>query len=319
MCFALVVAQLRGGAEALGVRVAATSDAAALQRRAGQGDVLLLLGKASGGGFGAGCEGAAGRVLLEAVRSKRLVAVFYETECYLEPQPRASYLLAGKQPFAEVWTYSHETLRLLAAPPSPRSPAPPSDDVLRGSGVAPGTRTVLLPPGYSRGVDFRSSPDLGPPDYGRAVATVAAGPERRLGALWAALGANASVLVNVREAWDDAGWATLVANHHVAVDVHKPEGFMDANFFRLSPLLSSGLRVVSARSNADDEASLRGLVDFGATDVMAVKVLAFLEEARNSTARRAAQERTAAAYAERFNVTRMLGAELQRLGFVVYG
>jgi len=307
--------QLRGAAEALGVPFAGTSDAAELGNLAAAGDVVLLLGKADGGGFGSGCEGRVGRDLLAAVRRKALVAVFYETECYLEPQPRAEYLLHGEQPFAEVWTYSHETLRLLAPVAAP--PLGAGDErKKRGRGVAPGTRTVLLAPGYSLGVDFRGHPGLGPLDYSRAVGTVAARPDLRLAALWGAL-PNASALVNVREAWDDDSWARLVANHHVAVDVHKPEGFMDANFFRLSPLLSTGMRVVSARCNAQDEASLSGLVEFGATGAMVEKVLLFLDEAKNETARAAAQQRIAAEYARRFNVTRELGAELKRLGFAV--
>ena len=302
--------QIISDAVRLGVPVRHTTKTSEIKRDARRRDVLLLLGKAQGGGYGAGCEGSRGKDLLDAVLTHKLTPVFYETEGYVVPQARHNYVLGTHPralPFAEVWTYSHEIIRLL-------DPDPEGEH-----GIDPSTRAIFLPPGYSKNVDYRQHPARGKTNASSAVTTVMGGWEERLSSLTAHLPPGA--LVNVRTAWDDALWANLVASHHVAVDVHKrvadsPNGMvMDSNFFRLSPLLSSGQRVVSERCNKDDERALSGFVEFGTTDVMAEKVLQLLEEAQNETTRKVISDHISEEYQERFNFTRMLATELSRLGF----
>ena len=55
--------------------------AADLRRRGQPGDLLMVLGKASGGGYGAGCDGPTGDRILRAVREQGLYPVFYEVRC----------------------------------------------------------------------------------------------------------------------------------------------------------------------------------------------------------------------------------------------
>ena len=50
------------------------------------------------------------------------------------------------------------------------------------------------------------------------------------------------------------------------MNLHRSPKLVAAEFFRLAPLLSSGLRVVSERCDQDDEAALRGLVTFADGD-----------------------------------------------------
>ena len=73
--------QVGGAAAALGVPVRNTTRAADLRRRGQPGDLLMVLGKASGGGYGAGCDGPTGDRILRAVRERGLYPVFYEVRC----------------------------------------------------------------------------------------------------------------------------------------------------------------------------------------------------------------------------------------------
>jgi hypothetical protein len=70
-------------------------------------------------------------------------------------------------------------------------------------GADPSTRVVFLPPGYSRGVDYRGSPHRGATVPGSAVATLMGDWRHRLEPLVARLPRPEEQLVNVRDAWDD--------------------------------------------------------------------------------------------------------------------
>ena len=295
-------ASLMQAAHALGVAVKTTGNIEKAYSLA-ENDVLLLLGKMSGVGSGAGAHTRVRNI----VQKTKCTSIFYETEPYDSPAVRTNLMLGdGKKwaPFHEVWTYSYEVIKWI------------SSNKAHETGVDPQTRVVFLPPGYSPVIDYRKSPARGATVPGSAVTTLMDDWQNRLGDLLTNLPPNA--LMNVRNAWNDDAYAHLVASHHVAIDVHKKihsGTFMDSNLFRMGPMLASGMRVVSEHCIQEDEDALAGLVDFVERAEMPAKILTYLEEAKNETTRLSVSEAISSAFAERFNMTKMLGAELKRLGF----
>lgn len=72
-------------------------------RKLSEGDVLFLMGKVAGVGNGAG----AGGNVRDIVMKTRCTCIFYETEPYDRPPPRANFLMGDRRkffPFHEVWT-----------------------------------------------------------------------------------------------------------------------------------------------------------------------------------------------------------------------
>ena len=186
-----------------------------------------------------------------------------------------------------------------------------------GAGVDASTRLVFMPPSHHASIDYRSNPNRGSDVQNpTAVTTLMDDWERRLGDIAQKLHGK---ITNVRGAWNDNAYAKLVTSHHVAIDVHKKTAsgtYNDSNLFRMSPMLASGMRVVSEHCIQADEDALAGLVDFAHRSEMPAKVLAYLEEAKNESARQSASDAIAAAFASRFNMTKMLGVEFKRLGLL---
>ena len=84
----------------------------------------------------------------------------------------------------------------------------------------------------------------------------------------------------MRKAFDDSSFAEKITSAHILVNAHKT-GKRALEFFRLAPVLSSGMRVVSDRSNLQDEKMLEGLVTFRSKKDMSTVIDSFMEEVRN--------------------------------------
>ena len=308
---------LSGALSALDVPMNFTCNVKHLVNEAREQDFILVMGPVRGVGWGSSDKkiAAVGEELARVVRQRNISCVAYETECHCDASasrhPTYAYTIdrAGTAPFKEIWTYSYEVIRHIK-----------SHHQMGNVSLPP---TVFLPPGHSASLDYREHPQNNAANIKTAVTTLMADADRRMqdAGVWPLY--KGKMLANVRTAWNDDSYARLVASHYVGVCIHKRIGekrrqLWDSDLVRMGPFLASGMRVVSERCNADDEKALAGLVTFAdrsGNNSMVARVTDFLSEARNKTARLLASNHIATEFAERFNMTAMLGAELRRIGF----
>ena len=169
---------------------------------------------------------------------------------------------------------------------------------------------AYVPPGYSAACDYRT--------HARRRARTACAPVSVLAIDAATRVRELAVpeLHRITSAWSHADWAEKVASHYAAVNVHKKSAAVALEAleaFRLAPLLSSGVRVVSERADAEDMREYEGLVEF-ADDAPRVgaraRELARECESTDAAAQRDVADRIAREFQHRFNTTERLRVAL---------
>jgi len=168
---------------------------------------------------------------------------------------------------------------------------------------------MFVPPGYSPVVDYRIHPSRRPANPSEVVSLVSDRAGERLGNIPASL----QYFRNENNVWSHDQFAARVASHHVAINVHKEDARDNLELFRLAPMLSSGMRVVSEPCSPPDEHLMQGLVVFVDREHFPAALAPFLEEARNQTARRAAESDVSEIFRQRFDLTRRLQVALGQL------
>jgi hypothetical protein len=248
----------------------------------------------------------------DVLRSLDFRVIFYEPE----PLGRRGDLQARYARFApaEIWTYSELNV-----------------DMLR---KRTNYKVRYLPPGYSTVYDYRERSEHPAEDNSHAITLVGVDFQRRLRVLTAC-----NVPIKNKNAWSHQDFANNVVSHHVLINTHKlsraqsklmeliPEsltrlGVFKAllsqrmatpaalEMFRLAPLLSSGMRVVSERASDKDEQALAGLIDFAECHKMSALVDRYLAEAKSPEARKSASDRIVSEFKRRFDLTAMIRAAL---------
>ena len=114
----------------------------------------------------------------------------------------------------------------------------------------------------------------------------------------------------ISDAWSDADWAATAGSHHSAVNLHRTASVRSLEAFRLSPLLASGLLVVSEHSDPEDERAFEGLVHFAPRHEVAGRLRALgrpvcptMDGAADEAAQRAFAARVSDDFRRRFNLT----------------
>ena len=119
-------------------------------------------------------------------------------------------------------------------------------------------------------------------------------------------------LRNVVDAWNHEDFALKIASNRIAINVHKINRTC-LEMFRLAPMLSSGLRVVSEHSDVDDERALKGLVIFAEKKEMP-SIVAKLAKADLRKKESRARLEVIRRFRKRFNLTDLLRRELVEIG-----
>ena len=199
-----------------------------------------------------------------------------------------------------VWTFSHRNRR----------------ELLEHGLDELGLRAVTwLPPGYSEVYDYRRHPQRSELTRCSPVAIfTGALQERRLHDL------GLPEVIPTSGASSHHEWAATAGSHHAAVNVHNEASMLSLEVFRLAPLLSSGLLVVSEHADAEDEEAFKGLVHFASS----AELIEHLRALRSpicgtpgSVADEAAQTlfaaRVSGEFQRRFNLTENLRQALAEL------
>mmetsp|Transcript_6674 Transcript_6674/g.15295 ORF Transcript_6674/g.15295 Transcript_6674/m.15295 type:complete len:326 (-) Transcript_6674:121-1098(-) len=268
---------LKQSLKALAVRAVLASEPKDLES-AHENDVCIVLANTHH-------ESADWAVIKPILLKKKMKTILYETE----PANPAIRRLLSWNPCA-VWSYSWANV--LSA----------------RRAIGKQTQVSYIPPGYSQAVDYRRSSARGATRTDEVVAIVSDGARDRLGGLFKAIPG----LKNHNRVWSHREYAKQIASRHVAVNVHKAFDAARSNLelFRLAPMLSSGMRVISENSSFQDEESLEGLVTFARREDFPKWTEKYLEEARNEEVRRAVADRISLGFSQRFNLTRYLEIEL---------
>ena len=148
-------------------------------------------------------------------------------------------------PSPTVWVYSHRARREL------------TDLGLDRLGLR---AVTYLPPGYSAAYDYRRHPQRS--EHTRCSPVGIYSAVTLKGRLGDESGDALPEAVLISDAWSDADWAATAGSHHSAVNLHRTASVRSLEAFRLSPLLASGLLVVSEHSDPEDERAFEGLVHF---------------------------------------------------------
>lgn len=104
--------------------------------------------------------------------------------------------------------------------------------------------------------------------------------------------------VTLVKAWTHEAWSSVVADHCICVNVHKINHCC-AEMFRIAPLLSSGIVVVSERCAAVDEHPLIDMVEFVDAPHLEKRVLEL--KSQNVKTLRARGERARQLFRHKFN------------------
>tara|TARA_Y100000816_G_C26092860_1_gene577829 strand:- start:1197 stop:2024 length:828 start_codon:yes stop_codon:yes gene_type:complete len=152
--------------------------------------------------------------------------IVYETDPLTENHDIKNMYKFLNRPF-EIWTYTHKNVMLIKK-------------------NIPNVVCHYFPLGYSKVYDYSTT------NYSfDIISLVACGRKRH----------EKLCTKNVDDAWTHEAWKNRVCNNQIIINVHKPE--RDAlEMFRLSPLLSSGVTVISRESFHQDEEEMKHLVTF---------------------------------------------------------
>jgi hypothetical protein len=213
-------------------------------------------------------------------------------------------------PVSEIWTYSLHNV----------------DMIKKKSNY----KVQYMPPGYSPVYDYRDdSNGHVNVENNYAITLVGVDFNLRLKLLRAC-----KIPLKNLNAWSHEDFALNVVSYHTIINTHKlsrfqknfmsllPDYLLRFNFFkwlgskrlsspspvemfRLAPLLSSGMRVISDRSSKQDEYALSGLIDFCECHKMPTLVRKYLSEA-NSTERVRVANNISQEFKSRFDMTKMI-------------
>ena len=230
-----------------------------------------------------------------ALKRRNVTFITYETEPLGVSQTPERYFGSSR-----VWTYSHGNMKFLTDVPG----------------------ASYLPPAYSIAVDYpnrlpsltllkkkKEKSDVKQQDSTSRIVSVVGGDQRqRLGELRDRIPG----LRNVVDAWTHEDFALKIASNRIAINVHKINKTC-LEMFRLAPMLSSGLRVVSEHSDVDDERLLKGLVIFAEKKEMP-SIVAKLAKADLRKKESRARLEVIRRFRRRFNLTDLLRRELVEIG-----
>ena len=209
----------------MGINTLLVLDGKELRSRARGGDTVIVVGNVKQSGY---------KSIPPVVEAKGLRTILYETESIYGWELLTRY--NAFRPMA-IWTYSHY-----------------NKDWIENHSNIP---CFYLPPGYSPTYNYRLHPSYNSSTItSEPITLLDVGRENRSLPL---------TLQNIDykevHAWDDLGFAVNITNHKILLNTHKKRR-VGLEMFRLGPLISSGMNILSEHSYWKDEATMKGIVTF---------------------------------------------------------
>ena len=201
--------------------------------------------------------------------------IMYETESMQFRRKRDLAELYGAYKPEAIWTYSMFNV-----------------DRLMDRKV---TRVYYVPPSYSPSCDYSNS------IYAHTSTLPVTFVERWVGGKRVQPLVNQSIPFENVHAWSHSEFAQNVSSHTILINVHK-SGMLPVEMFRLAPVLSSGMHVISEHSYEKDEELLAPFVTFKDVENMSEVITEWIEEGKDKQKRIEIARHISAEFKKKFNL-----------------